>query len=92
MAEKKEAKGESLGKEIGKVGHFFTNISVAVIDLSRKLVVGDKIRIKGATTDFEQKIDSMQIEHEKVKEAKKGQSIGLKVKKPVREHDVVYKV
>ena len=92
MAEKKEAKEESLGKEVGKVSHFFTNISVAVIELSGKLVVGDKIRIKGATTDFEQKIASMQIEHEKVEEAKKGQGIGLKVKKPVREHDVVYKV
>ena len=90
MAEKKQE--ESLGKVVGKVSHHFSNIGVGVIELSSGLSVGDKIRIKGATTDFKQKVDSMQIEHEKVEEAKKGQSIGLKVKKPVREHDVVYKV
>jgi len=56
------------------------------------LKAGDKIRIKGATTDFEQKVESMQIEHEKVNEAKAGKSIGLKVKDHVREHDKVYKL
>ena len=90
--EKEEKKEEFLGKEIGKATHFFSKISVGVIELSKTLKVGDKIRIKGATTDFEQKIDSMQIEHEKVEKAKAGQSIGLKVKEPVREHDTVYKV
>ena len=91
MAEEKKQE-ESLGKEIGKVSHHFGNIGVGVIELSGSLVVGDKIRIKGATTDFKQKVDSMQIEHEKVEEAKKGQSIGLKVKDSVREQDTVYKV
>jgi translation elongation factor EF-1alpha len=91
MAEK--AKEEVLGKEIGKVTHYFTNIGVGVIELTKgSLKTGDKIRIKGATTDFEQKIASMQIEHEKVEEAKKGQSIGMKVKEHVREHDKVFKV
>jgi len=79
-------------KEIGKITHFFSNISVSVIKLSGALAVGDNIHIKGATTDFQQKINSMQIEHKKVEKAKKGQSIGLKVKEPTREHDVVYKV
>lgn len=54
--------------------------------------VGDKIRIKGATSDFEQSVDSMQIEHEKMEKADAGQSIGLKTKEPVREQDTVYKI
>ena len=87
-----EPKEESLGEEIGKITHHFSKIGVGVIELSGSLSVGDKIRIKGATTDFEQEIDSMQIEHENVEKADAGQSIGLKVKEPVREHDTVYKV
>jgi len=79
-------------KEVGKISHFFSKISVAVIDLTETLSVGDRIRIQGPTTDFEQTVDSMQIEHENVKTAKKGQSIGLKVKERVREKDTVYKI
>lgn len=78
--------------EVGKVTHFFTNISVAVIELKDKIAEGDKIHIKGATTDFMQKIESMQINHKPVKEAGYGQSIGLKVKDRVREGDIVYKI
>lgn len=88
--EKKEEKAP--GKEIGKIVHYYTNLGVGIIELKGTLKVGDKIKIKGATTDFEQKIASMQIEHEKVEEAKKGKSIGLKTKKHVRQNDVVYKV
>ncbi len=90
MAEK-EAKEEKLGKEIGKVTHYFTNIGVAVIELSGALKEGDKIQIKGATSDFKQKVASMQIEHEKLEKAKAGQSIGMKVKDHAREGDSVYK-
>ncbi len=78
-------------KQIGKITHFFGGISVAVMELSDKIKVGDEIHIKGAMTDFTQKVDSMQIEHKEVKEAKKGQSIGLKVADKVREGDAVYK-
>ena len=78
--------------EIGVVTHYFTKISVAIVDLSNTLSVGDRILIKGMTTDFEQTIDSMQIEHEDVEKAEAGQSIGLKVKDRVREGDAVYKV
>jgi putative protease len=78
-------------KEIGKVTHFFSKISVAVVELTATLSVGDKIRIQGPTTDFEQTVESMQIEHQNVKTAKKGQSIGLKVDEPVKEKDTVYK-
>lgn len=80
------------GKEVGKITHYFTKISVGVIELSKALKAGDKIRIKGATTDFEQDVDSMQIEHKNVGKAKKGESIGLKVAEPVREGDKVYKI
>lgn len=90
---KEEApKEEMLGEEIGKVTHYFTKIGVCVVELSRGLKVGDTIHIKGATSDFKQKVGSMQIEHEKLEGAKKGQSIGMKVKEHAREHDVVYKV
>lgn len=93
MAEKKaESKEKKLGKEIGRMSHYFSKIRVGVIELTSALKVGDEIRIKGATTDFEQKVDSMQIDHENVESAKKGQGIGLKTAEPVREGDKVYKV
>jgi translation initiation factor IF-2 len=79
-------------KEIGKISHFFSKINVAVVELTEPVLLGDKIRIQGPTTDFEQTIDSMQIEHGNVKAAKAGQSIGLKVKDRVRENDIVYKM
>jgi len=79
-------------QEVGKISHFFSKISVAVVDLKATLSIGDRIRIQGPTTDFEQTVDSMQIEHADVKTAKAGQSIGLKVKERVREKDTVYKV
>jgi len=77
--------------EIGHVTHFFSKISVAVIELAVSLAVGDTILVKGPTTDFEQAVESMQIEHKNVQRAEAGQSIGLKVAQRVRERDVVYK-
>jgi len=77
--------------EIGRITHFFTKISVAVIELTMPLAVGDTIVIKGPTTDFEQPVESMQIEHNNVQRAEAGQSIGLKVAQRVRENDMVYK-
>lgn len=78
--------------EVGRVTHYFTKIGVAVVELSAPLAVGDRIRIRGPTTDFEQTVESMQIEHENVERAEAGQSIGLKVKERVREKDRVYKI
>ncbi len=78
------------GRKVGKVTHYFSKIGVAVVELTDTLKEGDKIRIKGSTTDFEQVVESMQIEHEQVKEATAGQSIGLKVKEKVREGDEVF--
>ena len=79
-------------KPIGKVTHYFTKIGVAVVELDDELKVGDTIAIRGATTDLTQRVDSMQVEHESVKVANKGQSIGLKVQDRVREGDTVYKI
>ena len=79
-------------EEIGKVSDYFAKIGVAAIELTGSLSVGDTIHIKGHTTDFEQKIDSMQIEHQSVEKANPGDSIGIKVKDRVRGHDIVYKV
>lgn len=78
------------GKEVGKITHYFEKIGVAVVEMTGKLKVGDKVKIKGSTTDFEQTVGSMQVEHEPIKEAKKGQAVGMKVAQEVREHDKVF--
>jgi len=83
---------EKKEKLIGKITHYFAKIKVGIIELKKPLKTGEIIHVKGATSDFEQKVDSMQIEHEEVKKAKKGAAIGLKVKDKVREGDQVYKV
>ncbi|MGQ9624828.1 MAG: translation elongation factor-like protein [Candidatus Bathycorpusculaceae bacterium] len=77
--------------EVGRVTHFFPKISVAVVELAASLAVGDTISFKGPTTDFEQVVESMQIEHKNIQKAEAGQSIGLKVIQRVREKDKVYK-
>jgi selenocysteine-specific translation elongation factor len=78
--------------EIGKVSDFFARPVVAGIQLTAPLKVGDKIHIKGYTTDMEVAIDSMQINNVNVTEAKAGDSVGVKVKDRVRRGDTVYKV
>jgi hypothetical protein len=78
---------------IGVVTHYFGHLSVAAIRLEAGgLRVGDTIRILGHTSDFRQRVDSMQVEHQPVTEATKRQEIGLKVSQHAREHDAVYKV
>lgn len=79
-------------KEIGKVTHYYGNISVGIIELSDVLKVGDNIRIKGHSSDFTQTVDSMQIEHANVPEANVGDVIGIKVSQKVHPHDKVFKV
>ena len=76
-------------KEIGRVSSYFSHVGVAAIKLSGGLKVGSKVQIKGTTTDFEQKVESMQIEKKKVKSAKKGDHIGIKVSDRVRPNDRV---
>ena len=78
--------------QVGKVSHYFAKIGVAVIDVTEgSIKIGDEIHIKGHTSDFRQKISSMQMEHENVEIAEPGQSIGMKVTEPVRANDAVYK-
>jgi hypothetical protein len=78
---------------IGVVTHYFGHLSVAAIRLEMGgLRVGDTIRILGHTSDFRQRVESMQVEHQPVTEAGKRQEIGLKVSQHAREHDAVYKV
>jgi len=80
-------------KEIGNVEHYYTKIGVAVINITDgSLSVGDTIHLKGATSDFTQKVGSMQIEHKKVEKASKGDSIGMKMSEHARQNDAVFKV
>ncbi|MFQ5531317.1 MAG: EF-Tu/IF-2/RF-3 family GTPase [Candidatus Nanoarchaeia archaeon] len=79
-------------KEIGTVSSYFSHVGVAAIKLSGSLKVGQKVHIKGATTDFEVKVGSIQIERKDVKAAKKGDHIGIKVPEKVRPNDKVFLV
>jgi len=79
-------------EEIGRVAAFFAHPSAAVVELTAPLRVGETIYLKGHTTDFQQVVDSMQVDRQAVQEAQAGQSIGIKVKDRCRKHDVVYKL
>ena len=79
-------------ERVGVVKDYFAKIGVAGIDLEGTLRVGDTIHIKGHTTDLEQTVGSLQIEHQQVEEAKAGDPIGVKVQDRCRDGDVVYKV
>ena len=79
-------------KQVGRVTHFYKKIGVAIIELSDSLLVGDTIHISGHTTDLMQKVDSMQMEHQTIEKAEKGQVIGLKVTDEARVKDLVFKV
>ncbi|VVB98501.1 Uncharacterised protein [uncultured archaeon] len=77
---------------VGKITHVFPKISVAVLELTGTLKVGDRISIEGKDNAFEQPVNSMQIEHTQITEAKAGQAVGLKTTEPVHEGSMVYKV
>jgi putative protease len=77
---------------VGKVTDFFAHPVVAGIELTATLKLGDKIHVKGHTTDIEMIVDSMQIDNVDVKEAKAGDAIGVKVTERVRREDIIYKV
>lgn len=81
------------GERIGVVTHYYSHLAVAVVKLeAARLRVGDTIHIRGHTTDFKQRIDSLQVNHAPVQEVGPGDDFGLKVRDHAREHDVVYKV
>jgi hypothetical protein len=79
-------------KEVGKVTRYFARISVAGVRLSDRLQIADHVHILGATSDFEQNVTSMELNHEPVEVAEKGQEIGLHVVKRARRGDTVYRV
>ena len=83
---------ESGMEEVGKVAGFFAHVGAAVFELTAPLRVGDRIYIKGHTTDFQQVVESMQFEHQPVQEASAAQAVGVKVQQRCRQHDVVYKL
>lgn len=85
-----KAAAKKTAKPVGKITHFYPNISVAVVDVLATIKQGDKIKIEGHGRSFEQKVASMQIEHAQIKEAKKGQSIGMKVAQEAKEGDLIY--
>lgn len=77
---------------VGKVSHYYGHLGVATVHLSAELKVGDTIHVKGHTSDFTQKVDSMQIGHKTVERAGGGEDIGIKVIEHSREHDLIYRV
>jgi translation elongation factor EF-1alpha len=79
-------------KKIGEITHYFGNISVGIIKLDSSLKVGDTIHIRGAHDDITQSVDSMQIEHDPVESADKGDEVGIKVIDKVHPNDEVYMV
>ena len=83
---------DSKMETVGRVTGFFAKPSVAVVELSAPLKVGDTAYFKGHTTDFQQTVESMQIEHQAVQDAKAGDTIGLKVTTRCRKQDTLYKL
>ena len=80
------------GKLVGEVSHFYDRIGVAVIDLLDAVQIGDQVHFLGRSTDFRQEVKSLQIEHQSISEAGKGQEIAMRVENRVRNHDKVFKL
>jgi translation elongation factor EF-1alpha len=76
---------------IGTVTHYFSHLSVAAVTLTAPLRVGDEVHIQGHTTDVSQRIESMEVDHEPVTEAKPGDDVAIKVVDHVREHDSIFR-
>ena len=80
------------GKKIGEITHFFGKMKVGVVKISNALSVGDNIRIVGGETDFDQSVQSMEVDSKKINKAKKGDLVGLKFSQKVRKGYKVYKI
>ena len=78
--------------EIGKVTHYYNHLNVAVLSLKQSLKLGDMIHIIGHSTDFTQRVGSMEVEHHTIVWVKPGDDVAVKVAEPVHEHDHVYRV
>ena len=79
-------------KQIGEITHYFSHLGVGIFKFNKTVKVGEKIHIKGATSDFVQTLSSMQYDHKDIEAAKKGQEVGIKIDEKVREGDKVYEV
>ncbi|MFH1827372.1 MAG: translation elongation factor-like protein [bacterium] len=76
--------------QIGKITHYYSKIGVGIIKLDKELKVGDTIQIKGSTSDFNQKIEELQLNHKSIDKGVKSQEIGVKLSEKVRDGDVVF--
>ena len=85
------SEGHDPEKAIGTVTHYFGHLSVAAVTLTDTLRVGEKIHITGHTTDLEQTVESMEVEHAKVESAGPGDDVALQVTEHVREHDRIFR-
>ncbi|MBI4100188.1 U32 family peptidase C-terminal domain-containing protein [Candidatus Microgenomates bacterium] len=84
--------GEIMADQLlGKITHYYDKIGVAVVEVQKPFSLGDEIKISGSDHEFVQKVESMQIEHEQIQQAKKGQTIGLRTDQKVKEGDVIFK-
>jgi putative protease len=79
-------------KQIGTVTHYYSRLSVAVLNLTAEIHQGDEIHIRGRITDLQMKVDSLEIEHSQVESAAPGVEVALKVDDYVREGDIVFKI
>lgn len=78
--------------QIGRITHFYSHLNVAVLELTDRLKLGEMIHIFGHTTDFVQKVTSMEVDHHRVGVVEPGDNVALKVVEPVRVHDAIYRV
>ena len=78
--------------EVGRVDKYFRKVGVAALELTEAITIGDTLRFSGSTTNFEMKVESMQIEHEVVESAAAGADVGIAVPERVRRSDTVYRV
>lgn len=93
VREEVKRKGKMADIKVGKITHYLDKIGVAVLEINdNPVAVGDLIKITGRGNEFEQKVTSMEVEHQKIDRAEKGMDVGLKVDQPVKKGDQVYKV
>lgn len=81
----------SMEEIVGKIIHYYDKIGVAVVKLEGNLMVGDTIHVKGKQTDFEQQVESIQVEHKSISGGKKGEEVAVKLNEKAKEGDLVYK-
>lgn len=79
------------GDTIGQITHYFGHLSVAAVQLEAPIEIGQRVHIKGHTTDLVQTVDSMEVDHQRVERAAPGDDVALHVNDHVRENDTVYR-